>query len=81
MNHEDLEMQLRTILVEYFDIKPDQIHKDAALYAELGLDSIDAVDIMQQVTDHTGLRLTPEQFRNVTTVGDFTATLASLSAE
>lgn len=80
MDHKNLEMQLRTILVEHFGIEANQIHKDAALYDDLGMDSIDAVDIMQLITDRTGLRLSPEQFRDVKTVGDFTATLASLSA-
>lgn len=81
MTHEELKDQLHHILIEHFGIEAAQIHKDATLYEDLGMDSIDAVDIMQRITELTELRLAPEEFHNISTVGDFTDILQSLQAE
>ncbi len=71
MSKNDLTERLRGILISDFDIQPEQIHPEAHLYDDLGMDSIDAVDIMQQIGELSDKRLSPDQFSSIATVGDF----------
>ena len=57
-------------LHETFEIEPSRITPEAQLYEDLDIDSIDAVDLMVQLKQHTGKRLQPETFKAVRTVQD-----------
>ena len=48
------------------------------MFTELELDSIDAVDLAIQVQEMTGMRIKPEDFKNVRTVGDVVSTVRGL---
>jgi len=61
---------LRQILVELFELKPEQIVPEANLYTDLDIDSIDAVDLILKLKDLTGRKIQPQTFKNVRTVGD-----------
>ena len=50
----------------------------ARLYEDLEIDSIDVVDLMDEVQRHTGRKVTPEDFRSVHTVGDLVAVMQRL---
>ncbi len=58
------------LLVEKFDVPGDDIRPDALLGDDLGIDSIDAVDMIVHMREVTGERITPERFRTVRTVQD-----------
>ena len=58
------------LLVEQFDVPSEDIQPSASLADDLGIDSIDAVDMIVHMREVTGKRLTPEQFRTVRTVQD-----------
>ena len=62
--------KLRDLLEDEFDIDRGNVTLDALLYEDLGLDSIDAVDLMAWIVKLTGKRMSPEDFRNVRTVRD-----------
>jgi acyl carrier protein len=62
--------KLRAHLVEMFEVPPEKIRRDARLYEDLDLDSIDAVDLMVQLQEITGRKLKAEEFKSVRTVGD-----------
>ena len=64
---------LKTTLTELFEIEPARIHKDANLYEDLEIDSIDAIDLIDHVKRKTGHRLVAEDFRHVRTIGDVIA--------
>ncbi|MEM7021149.1 MAG: acyl carrier protein [Pseudomonadota bacterium] len=56
--------------MELFEIPPEQITLDAHLRDDLDLDSIDAVDLIVKLQERTRVRIDPEQFKSVRTVGD-----------
>ena len=58
------------LLAEEFDIPSGDIRPEASLADDLGIDSIDAVDMIVHMREVTGGRITPEQFKNVRTVQD-----------
>lgn len=72
--------RLKTVLIDQFEIAPDLIRPDARLYEDLGIDSIDAVDLIIQIKEMTGQRMAPEQFKNVRTLGDVAGVIQAASA-
>lgn len=75
---EDILLRLKGVLQETFEIDPARVTPDTHLFTDLELDSIDAVDLAIQVQDMTGMRIKPEDFKNVRTVGDVVATVRTL---
>ncbi|WP_174575525.1 acyl carrier protein [Rhodanobacter sp. C06] len=74
----DILERLREVLRDTFEIEPARVTPSAHLFTDLGLDSIDAVDLAIQVQEMTGMRIKPEDFKNVRTVGDVVGTVRSL---
>ncbi len=80
ISDEEILGRLRDILRDTFEIDPARVVPSAQLYTELELDSIDAVDLAIQVQEMTGMRIKPEDFKSVRTVGDVVATVHALLA-
>jgi acyl carrier protein len=78
ISDDDILLRLRDVLRDTFEIDPARVTPDAHLFTDLELDSIDAVDLAIQVQDMTGMRIKPEDFKNVRTVGDVIATVRTL---
>ncbi|WP_225562790.1 acyl carrier protein [Rhodanobacter sp. DHG33] len=74
----DILERLRKVLHDTFEIEPARVTPSAHLFTDLGLDSIDAVDLAIQVQEMTGMRIKPEDFKNVRTVGDVVSTVHGL---
>lgn len=70
MSTQDIFQTLKASLVEQFDLEPDAITPEARLSEDLDLDSIDAVDMIVEVQELTGCKVSPEDFKQVRTVGD-----------
>jgi len=78
MTDDEILSQLRNILADNFEIDPATVTPESNLFEELGLDSIDAVDLAIKVQQLTGKRIKPEDFKHVRTVGDVVATARQL---
>jgi len=61
---------LRSTLVELFELDPAQVTPEASLYDDLEIDSIDAVDLMERLHAQTGRKIGMDRFRSVRTVSD-----------
>jgi acyl carrier protein len=70
--------ELKVILEEMFEVEPADVVSEAALYDDLDIDSIDAVDLIARLTELTGIKVQPEQFKSVRTVGDVISTIQTL---
>ena len=70
--------QIRAVLVEQFEIAPDSISREANLYEDLGIDSIDAVDLIVRLREITGKQVPPDRFKSVRTIGDVIGVLETL---
>lgn len=70
----NLENEVKALIIEALnleDMTPEDIETDAPLFGEgLGLDSIDAVDMIVHLQNMIGKRIKPEAFKSVRTVGD-----------
>ena len=78
MDNEELYMKIRAILIEQLDVDESIVSLDANLYEELQIDSIDAVDLLVQLKELTGIKIAPEVFREVRTIRDVMNALTNL---
>lgn len=78
ISDEEILGRLRGVLHDTFEIDPARVMPSTHLFTELELDSIDAVDLAIQVQEMTGMRIKPEDFKNVRTVGDVVSTVRGL---
>ena len=79
-SREEILAYLRGVLVELFELKPEQIVPEANLYDDLDIDSIDAVDLILQLREITGRKIQPQTFKSVRTVGDVVDAIEKLMA-
>lgn len=70
MSKDEVYKRLQQYLEELFEIVPERVQRDARLYEDLDLDSIDAVDLVVKLQELTGRRIAPKEFKSVRTVGD-----------
>ncbi len=61
---------IRASLIELFQLDPARITPEARLADDLEIDSIDAVDLVDQVKRATGRKVSAEDFKSVRTVSD-----------
>jgi acyl carrier protein len=69
MTKTEVQDWLAATLREMFELAPERLHPEAT-FADLDLDSIDAVDVVVQFQKLTGKRVPPDAFRSVRTLGD-----------
>ena len=76
---EEIFEKLKSILEEMFEVEPNDVVMEAQLYDQLDIDSIDAVDLIARLSEITGIRVEPEQFKSVETVNDVVEVIYSLT--
>jgi len=74
MNKEEIFAVLKHTMVDLFELDEAEITPEANLFEDLDLDSIDAVDLAVKITEITGKRVNPEDFKKVRTVQDLVDT-------
>ncbi len=78
MDKQEIYNLLKNVIVELFEIDEQDVTLNANLYEDLDLDSIDAVDLAVKITEITGKRVNPEDFKKVRTVQDLVDTAADM---
>jgi len=67
---EQILARVRQILVESFELEPDDVRLDAHLIDDLDLDSIDAIDLAVSLEEETGLDVSEDELREIQRVQD-----------
>lgn len=78
MAMQDIFEKLKAILVDTFELEPDEITLSSNLYEDLDLDSIDAVDLIVKVQEYVGKRVQPDDFKSARTVDDVVKIIESM---
>lgn len=81
MDREELYVWVVDLLAEMFELDKEKLSLQSNLYADLDIDSIDAVDLAVKLKQMTGKRLQPEVFKTIRTIGDVVDALINLEAE
>jgi len=71
MERQEIEEKVKEFLIEDLEIEEDKISDDALLKEDMGIDSLDFVDIVVIVEKKFGFRLKPEEMAGVRTYKDF----------
>jgi acyl carrier protein len=71
MTIEKINETVKNFLVEDLEIEEDKINGSARLKEDLGIDSLEVVDVVVLVEDQFGYKMKPEDFRTLVTLDDF----------
>lgn len=82
MSEEALRQKVVEVLAEEFELDPSEMGPEATLYDDLGLDSLDAVDMVVVLEKTFGMKLSDEEgLRAIRTMEDLFQFLIRLKNE
>jgi len=68
MTIEEIKDDFNTFLIEELEIEPQKIYDDARLKEDVGIDSLDYVDIVAFVTRNYGFKIDKTKLKDVVTL-------------
>ena len=71
MERNEIEEKVREFLIDDLEVEEDKIAPEALLKDDLGIDSLDFVDIVVIVEKKFGFKIKPEEMAGVKTLNDF----------
>jgi len=71
MTRQEIEEKERAFLIDDLEIDEEKINDDATLREDMGIDSLDFVDIVVIVEKNFGFKIKPEEMAGVTTLRQF----------
>jgi len=71
MKREEIVEKVNRFLVEDFEINENQLGEDKLITTDIGIDSLDMVDIIVRVNEEFGFKLEKAELIEVKTLGDF----------
>ena len=81
LSRDELHVWVVDLLAEMFELDKAELTPESNLYADLDIDSIDAVDLAVKLKQLTGRRLQPEVFKTIRTIDDVVSALDTLVEE
>lgn len=70
MNRQDIENKVKDFLIDDLEIEEEKIVPGALLKEDIGIDSLDFVDIVVIVEKNFGFKIKPEEMAGVKTIDD-----------
>ncbi len=71
MTREKILEELKSVLVEEFEVEESEIELESDIFTDLDLDSLDAIDLVVNMDKQLGVTLKGEDAQKVRTVNDF----------
>ena len=71
MSRQEIEEKVREFLIEDLEIEEEKIVPEGKLKDDLGIDSLDLVDIVVIVEKKFGFKIKPEEMAGITTLKQF----------
>lgn len=82
MNDEEIRQRITEVIAEEFELEPSQLGPEATLYDDLGLDSLDAVDMVVAMEKSFGVKLAnDEAIKAVRTMNDLCNLIITLKKD
>lgn len=69
--------KLKFILINSYAVQEHNINTEANIYTDLGLDSLDILEIVMEVEEAFAIHITDEEVDSITTVDDFVKLIES----
>lgn len=71
MDSNEIKDKIKGVLIDEMEIDPEKILPDARLKEDLGIDSLEVVDIIVLVEKEFGFKMKPEDFKELKTFDQF----------
>ena len=71
MDINEIQEKVNAFLVDELEIDESKIEDDARLKEDLGIDSLEVVDVIVLVEQEFGFKMSREDFKDLKTYGDF----------
>lgn len=71
MERKEIENKVRDFLIDDLEVDEERIVPEARLKEDVGIDSLDFVDIVVIVEKNFGFKIKPEEMAGVVTLNDF----------
>ena len=71
MTREQVVEKVNQFLIDDFEIEESKLCKDKLIDSEIGIDSLDMVDILVRVNEEFGFKLEKAELMTVKTLGNF----------
>lgn len=82
MSEAELRLKTVEVLAEEFELEPERMVPEATLYDELGLDSLDAVDMVVVLEKTFQIKMTDEEtLRSIQTMDDLHRFLLKIQSD
>lgn len=66
----DLKAEVKKVIVEHLDVDPEMIQDTSSFTDQLGLDSLDAMDLLMAVDEAFGIRIPPQDMESIDNLND-----------
>lgn len=70
MTLEQIEQKVNAFLIDELEIEEEKITGEARLKDDLGIDSLEVVDVVVYIEENFGFKMKPEDFKVVKTVNE-----------
>jgi len=81
MNHAEIVVKVNELMHRGFEIPEDKLTPTATLFDELGLDSLDAVDMLVHLEENLGIKVDAQKLVAVRTLQDIYDMVESLAPQ
>ncbi len=65
----DISLRIKRIIIEKLDVQESEITDEASFIKDLGMDSLDLVDLLMEMEEEFAIDIPDEEIEKITTVG------------
>lgn len=81
MYQTEIVQKINDVMHRGFELPLEKLQPEASLFQDLGLDSLDAIDMLVHLEETLGVKVETEKFQHVRTLGDVYSMVGELAQQ